>query len=119
MAKLQLSSRRGSDGPPLALYKAGSRQKRAVGACSPRPRRVAWVTPQRRLSLAWDAGSPILRVFGPALQCGATDLMITPVPKLIAYISKLLLLPGDLIVPGTAGGGEAKRSSPFWLDRAT
>jgi 2-keto-4-pentenoate hydratase/2-oxohepta-3-ene-1,7-dioic acid hydratase in catechol pathway len=50
------------------------------------------------------------------LQCGATDLMIMPVPKLIAYISTILpLLPGDLIASGTAGGVGAKRNPPFWL----
>jgi 2-keto-4-pentenoate hydratase/2-oxohepta-3-ene-1,7-dioic acid hydratase in catechol pathway len=50
------------------------------------------------------------------LQCGATDLMITPVPKLIAYISTMLpLLPGDLIVSGTAGGVGAKGNPPLWL----
>ena len=42
--------------------------------------------------------------------------MITPVPKLIAYISTILpLLPGDVIVSGTPGGVGSKRTPPLWL----
>ena len=49
-------------------------------------------------------------------QDTATDLMITPVPRLIAYISTILpLLPGDVIVSGTPGGVGSKRNPPLWL----
>jgi 2-keto-4-pentenoate hydratase/2-oxohepta-3-ene-1,7-dioic acid hydratase in catechol pathway len=51
------------------------------------------------------------------LQRGATDRMITPVHKLIAYISTILpLLTGDVIVSGTLGGVGAQRNPPFWAD---
>lgn len=50
------------------------------------------------------------------MQRGATDLMMTPVPKLIAYISTIMpLLPGDVIASGTPGGVGANRKPPFWL----
>ena len=56
------------------------------------------------------------RVNGQVVQHTTTDLMITPVPKLIAYISTILpLLPGDVIVSGTPGGVGAKRTPPLWL----
>ncbi|TCZ52938.1 fumarylacetoacetate hydrolase family protein [Roseicella aquatilis] len=56
------------------------------------------------------------RVNGEAVQRTTTDLMITPVPELIAYISTILpLLPGDVIVSGTPGGVGAKRNPPLWL----
>ena len=45
------------------------------------------------------------RLNGQVVQHTTTDLMITPVPELIAYISTILpLLPGDVIVSGTCGG---------------
>ena len=63
------------------------------------------------------AGSDKTRVNGQVLQRGATDLMITPVPALIAYISTILpLLPGDVIVSGTSGGMGVRRNPPSWLD---
>jgi 2-keto-4-pentenoate hydratase/2-oxohepta-3-ene-1,7-dioic acid hydratase in catechol pathway len=56
------------------------------------------------------------RVNGQVVQHTTTDLMITPVPQLIAYISTVLpLLPGDVIVSGTPGGVGAKRNPPLWL----
>ena len=56
------------------------------------------------------------RVNGHVVQPTTTDLMITPVPELIAYISTILpLLPGDVIVSGTPGGVGAKRNPPLWL----
>jgi 2-keto-4-pentenoate hydratase/2-oxohepta-3-ene-1,7-dioic acid hydratase in catechol pathway len=56
------------------------------------------------------------RVNGLIVQHSTTDLMITPVPELIAYISAILpLLPGDVIVTGTPGGVGAKRNPPLWL----
>jgi 2-keto-4-pentenoate hydratase/2-oxohepta-3-ene-1,7-dioic acid hydratase in catechol pathway len=56
------------------------------------------------------------RVNGQVVQRTTTDLLITPVPELIAYISTILpLLPGDVIVSGTPGGVGAKRTPPLWL----
>jgi 2-keto-4-pentenoate hydratase/2-oxohepta-3-ene-1,7-dioic acid hydratase in catechol pathway len=56
------------------------------------------------------------RVNGQVVQRTTTDLMITPVPQLIEYISTVLpLLPGDVIVSGTPGGVGAKRNPPLWL----
>ncbi len=56
------------------------------------------------------------RVNGQVVQRTTTDLMITPVPQLIEYISTILpLLPGDVIVSGTPGGVGAKRNPPLWL----
>jgi len=56
------------------------------------------------------------RVNGQVVQHTTTDLMITPVPQLIEYISTVLpLLPGDVIVSGTPGGVGAKRTTPLWL----
>lgn len=63
------------------------------------------------------AGSDKTCVNGQVLRRGATDLMMTPVPKLIADISTILpLLPGDVIVSGTLGGVGGKRNPPFWLN---
>jgi 2-keto-4-pentenoate hydratase/2-oxohepta-3-ene-1,7-dioic acid hydratase in catechol pathway len=56
------------------------------------------------------------RLNGQVVQHTTTDLMITPVPKVIAYISTVLpLLPGDVIVSGTPGGVGAKRNPPLWM----
>ena len=56
------------------------------------------------------------RVNGQVVQHTTTDLMITPVPQLIEYISTVLpLLPGDVIISGTPGGVGAKRNPPLWL----
>jgi 2-keto-4-pentenoate hydratase/2-oxohepta-3-ene-1,7-dioic acid hydratase in catechol pathway len=56
------------------------------------------------------------RLNGQFVQDTTTDLMITPIPALIAYISTILpLLPGDVIVSGTPGGVGAKRIPPLWM----
>ncbi|MGX9943190.1 fumarylacetoacetate hydrolase family protein [Bradyrhizobium denitrificans] len=56
------------------------------------------------------------RLNGAVVQRTATDLMITDVPHLIAYISTILpLTPGDVIVTGTPGGVGAKRTPPLWM----
>ncbi|WP_338664702.1 fumarylacetoacetate hydrolase family protein [Pararoseomonas sp. SCSIO 73927] len=56
------------------------------------------------------------RLNGQVVQHTNTDLMITDVPRLIAYISTVLpLLPGDVIVSGTPGGVGAKRNPPLWM----
>ncbi len=56
------------------------------------------------------------RLNGEVVQNTTLDLMITPVPALIAYISTILpVLPGDVIVSGTPGGVGAKRTPPLWM----
>jgi 2-keto-4-pentenoate hydratase/2-oxohepta-3-ene-1,7-dioic acid hydratase in catechol pathway len=56
------------------------------------------------------------RLNGQVVQLTTTDLMITPVPEQIAYISTILpLLPGDVIVSGTPGGVGAKRNPPLFM----
>lgn len=51
------------------------------------------------------------------MQHSATDLMITPVPELIADISTILpLLPGNLIASGTIGGVGGKRNPQLPLN---
>lgn len=56
------------------------------------------------------------RLNGVVVQHTTTDLMITPVPELIAYISTILpLLPGDVIVSGTPGGVGMKRTPPLFM----
>ncbi len=56
------------------------------------------------------------RLNGEVVQRTTTDLMITDVAALIAYISVILpLLPGDVIVSGTPGGVGARRNPPLWM----
>jgi 2-keto-4-pentenoate hydratase/2-oxohepta-3-ene-1,7-dioic acid hydratase in catechol pathway len=56
------------------------------------------------------------RLNGQVVQHTTTDLMITPVPEQIAYISTILpLLPGDVIVSGTPGGVGVKRSPQLFM----
>ena len=56
------------------------------------------------------------RLNGQVVQHTTTDLMITPVPELIAYISTILpLLAGDVIVSGTCGGVGWKRNPPLFM----
>jgi 2-keto-4-pentenoate hydratase/2-oxohepta-3-ene-1,7-dioic acid hydratase in catechol pathway len=56
------------------------------------------------------------RLNGRVVQNTTTDLLITPVPELIAYISTICpLAPGDVIVTGTPGGVGAKRPPPLWM----
>ena len=56
------------------------------------------------------------RLNGAVVQHTTTDLMITDVPHLIAYISTILpLTPGDVIVTGTPGGVGFKRTPPLWM----
>lgn len=56
------------------------------------------------------------RLNGAVVQNTTTDLLITPVPELIAYISTIFpLVPGDVIVTGTPGGVGAKRTPPLWM----
>jgi 2-keto-4-pentenoate hydratase/2-oxohepta-3-ene-1,7-dioic acid hydratase in catechol pathway len=56
------------------------------------------------------------RLNGQVVQHTTTDLMITSVPKLIAYISTILpLLSGDVIVSGTPGGVGVKRNPQLFM----
>jgi 2-keto-4-pentenoate hydratase/2-oxohepta-3-ene-1,7-dioic acid hydratase in catechol pathway len=56
------------------------------------------------------------RLNGQVVQHTTTDLMITSIPTLIAYVSTILpLLPGDVLVTGTPGGVGAKRNPPLWM----
>ena len=56
------------------------------------------------------------RLNGQVVQHTTTDVMITPVPEQIAYISTILpLLPGDVIVSGTPGGVGFKRNPPLFM----
>lgn len=56
------------------------------------------------------------RLNGNVVQDTTTDLMITAVPELIAYISTICpLAPGDVIVTGTPGGVGLKRTPPLWM----
>ncbi len=56
------------------------------------------------------------RLNGTVVQDTTTDLLITAIPELIAYISTICpLVPGDVIVTGTPGGVGAKRTPPLWM----
>ncbi len=56
------------------------------------------------------------RLNGVVVQSTTTDLMISTIPQVIAYMSTVLpLLPGDVIVTGTPGGIGAKRTPPLWM----
>jgi len=56
------------------------------------------------------------RLNGEVMQESTTDLLITPITDLIAYISTILPLePGDVIVSGTPGGVGFKRKPPVYM----
>jgi acylpyruvate hydrolase len=56
------------------------------------------------------------RVNGEVRQDGNTHDMIHSIPKLIAYLSQISLLPGDIIATGSPGGGGL--SNPEWMLQA-
>ncbi len=56
------------------------------------------------------------RVNGELRQDGNTHEMIHSIPNLIAYLSQMTLLPGDIIATGSPGGGGL--SNPDWMLRA-
>lgn len=56
------------------------------------------------------------RVNGEQRQEGNTKDMIWSIPKLIAYVSQITLMPGDIIATGSPGGGGL--SNPDWLLKA-
>ncbi|PJI38241.1 MAG: 5-carboxymethyl-2-hydroxymuconate isomerase [Rhizobium sp.] len=56
------------------------------------------------------------RLNGQVVQDTDVSLLITSIPRLIAYCSTVLpLLPGDVIVSGTPGGVGARRNPPLWM----
>lgn len=56
------------------------------------------------------------RLNGQVMQQSTTDLLIFPVPALIAYISAFTpLSPGDVICTGTPGGVGDKREPPVFM----
>ena len=56
------------------------------------------------------------RLNGQVVQDTDVSLLITQIPRLIAYCSTILpLLPGDVIVSGTPGGVGARRNPPLWM----
>ena len=56
------------------------------------------------------------RLNGVIVQHATTNLLIHPIPRLIAYISTIVQLePGDVIVTGTPGGVGSKRTPPLWM----
>jgi 2-keto-4-pentenoate hydratase/2-oxohepta-3-ene-1,7-dioic acid hydratase in catechol pathway len=56
------------------------------------------------------------RLNGEVVQDTDVSLLVTSIPRLIAYCSTILpLLPGDVIVSGTPGGVGARRSPPLFM----
>ncbi|AHB04975.1 5-carboxymethyl-2-hydroxymuconate isomerase [Pandoraea pnomenusa 3kgm] len=56
------------------------------------------------------------RLNGQVVQHATTDMLIFPIPTLIAYCSTFTRLqPGDVIVTGTPGGVGAKRNPPLFM----
>lgn len=56
------------------------------------------------------------RLNGEVMQHATTDMLIFPIPELIAYCSAFMpLAPGDVIVTGTPGGVGARRNPPVWI----
>ena len=56
------------------------------------------------------------RLNGQVVQDTSLELLVTSIPRLIAYCSTILpLLPGDVIVTGTPGGVGARRNPPLWM----
>ena len=67
------------------------------------------VDPARSLRLS-------CRLNGETMQDTTTDLMMFPIPALIAFVSTWTTLEvGDVIVTGTPGGVGARRTPPLWM----
>jgi 2-keto-4-pentenoate hydratase/2-oxohepta-3-ene-1,7-dioic acid hydratase in catechol pathway len=58
----------------------------------------------------------VTRVNGEVRQDGNTKDMLWSIPKLIAYMSQITLMPGDVIATGSPGGGGL--ANPDWLLQA-
>lgn len=74
------------------------------------------------LVMADEVGDPnaglrlVTRLNGEVVQDTTTDLMIFPVPSLIAYLSTFTRLePGDVIATGTPGGVGFVRKPPLYM----
>jgi acylpyruvate hydrolase len=52
------------------------------------------------------------RVNGETRQDGGTQDMLWPIPRLVAYLSQMTLMPGDVIATGSPGGGAL--ANPEW-----
>ncbi|MBM3540882.1 MAG: fumarylacetoacetate hydrolase family protein [Alphaproteobacteria bacterium] len=58
----------------------------------------------------------VTRLNGQEVQRAGTDLMIFPIPELIAYITTFTeLAPGDVIPTGTPAGVGSKRTPPLFM----
>jgi len=81
----------------------------ATGAFGPWMVTTDEVPADRTLSL-------VCRLNGQEMQRTTTDLMIFPIPRLIAFISTFCTLePGDVVVTGTPGGVGLRRNPPVWM----
>lgn len=82
----------------------------ASGSCGP------WMIPAAELPDP-NAGHRLeTRLNGVTVQSTTTDLMLFPVPTLIAYISTFTTLePGDIIATGTPGGVGYKREPQLFM----
>ncbi len=81
----------------------------ATGAFGPWLVSAGEIPAGERLTLA-------TRLNGQVMQQSATDMMIFPIPRLVAYCSTFLpLATGDVIVTGTPGGVGARRTPPVYM----
>ncbi len=56
------------------------------------------------------------RLNGAEVQHAGTDMLIFPIPRLIAYVSAFTALnPGDVIATGTPEGVGLTRTPPLWM----
>jgi 2-keto-4-pentenoate hydratase/2-oxohepta-3-ene-1,7-dioic acid hydratase in catechol pathway len=60
----------------------------------------------------------VTRLNGREMQRATTDLLLFPIPVIIAYISAFTpLAPGDVIVTGTPGGVGSRRTPPVFMTK--
>ena len=80
------------------------------GACGP------WMIPAGEMPDP-NAGYRLeTRLNGTTAQSTTTDLMLFPIPVLLAYLSTFTTLePGDIIASGTPGGVGYKRKPPLYM----
>jgi len=81
----------------------------ATGAFGPWMVTADELDPSRSLRLS-------CRLNGQTMQDTTTDLMIFPIPELIAFVSTWTTLEvGDVLVTGTPGGVGLRRDPPVWM----